>query len=152
MNKTHNYKLLRFLPCFFYLALIAYLSLMPQQEMPKEISDKLLHATAYAGASALWAWASIERRWRIATIPALIGYGILLEGAQALTPDRFADVNDAIANAIGVISGFALFLLCARSSTLARWFFFPKNNLPTANLSKTNLPKTDLPKTKAQSR
>lgn len=117
--------LLRALPCLLYLIFIGWASLQPQQEMPQDVSDKLLHVVAYAGAAALWGWAAFSRRaWWFAA-PLLVGYGVGLEFAQGFTPDRTPSVADAIANSTGVIVGLAIFRLCQQSERLKRWLYLP---------------------------
>jgi len=117
--------LLRALPCAIYLAIIGYFSLQPQDVMPQDISDKIVHLTAYAGAAMLWCWAATNRRALLLALPILICYGVGLEFAQGLTPDRTPSIGDAIANSLGVIIGLGVFLLIQRSDALRRVLLFP---------------------------
>jgi VanZ family protein len=117
--------LLRALPCALYLAIIGYFSLQPQEVMPQDISDKIVHLTAYAGAAILWGWAAMSRRWLLLALPILITYGVGLEFAQGMTPDRTPSIADAIANSLGVIIGLGAFMLLQRSDALRRMLFLP---------------------------
>jgi VanZ family protein len=112
-------------PCAIYLALLGYFSLQPQDTMPQEVSDKLLHFAAYAGAALLWGWAATSRRALLLALPILIAYGVGLEFAQGLTPDRIPSAADAAANSLGVVLGLAAFLLLQRSDALRRVLLFP---------------------------
>lgn len=117
--------LLRGLPCLVYLLILGWFSLQPQQTMPAEISDKLLHLAAYAGAALLWGWAAWSRPGLWLGLPLLIGYGVGLELAQALTPDRYPSADDAFANALGVVIGTGLFLLLQKSRVLRQLLHLP---------------------------
>jgi len=83
---------------------VIVLSLLPGRDLPQiGISDKLEHATAYAG-MALTGSLAFPRRpallWLLVLLPAL---GIALEFGQMLVPGRSAEVGDAVANTIGVL-------------------------------------------------
>jgi VanZ family protein len=117
--------LLRALPCAMYLAIIGYYSLQPQEVMPQDVSDKIVHLTAYAAAAMLWAWAASSRRWLLLALPILITYGVGLEFAQGLTPDRTPSTADAIANSLGVVIGVGVFMLLQRSDAIRRMLFLP---------------------------
>ena len=67
--------------------------------------DKAQHALAYACLTALGGWAlapfwGAARAWSRALGLAIV-YGVLLEGAQALTGQRVAQFGDAVANIFG---------------------------------------------------
>ncbi|MGE4545627.1 MAG: VanZ family protein [Pedobacter sp.] len=67
--------------------------------------DKAQHALAYAFLTALGGWAlapfwGAARAWSRALGLAIV-YGVLLEGAQALTGQRVAQFGDAVANTFG---------------------------------------------------
>src|SRR5262249_34376987 len=83
---------------------VIVLSLLPGRDLPQiGISDKLEHATAYAG-MALTGSLAFPRRpallWLLVLLPAL---GVGLEFGQMLVPGRSAEVGDAVANTIGVL-------------------------------------------------
>lgn len=83
--------------------------------------DKLGHFLAYALLSAWSVLIFADRRshWQAALLLVLLGVG--MELAQgALTSDRMMDARDALANALGVLSGQLLTLSRARS-WLQRW-------------------------------
>jgi len=89
-------------------AMVIALSLIPPPPMPPLPSgtDKLEHFFAYfvlaAGAVQVFAARSTQLRAGIA----LIALGALLELAQStLTVTRMMDVQDAVANALGVLAG-----------------------------------------------
>ena len=71
--------------------------------------DKVAHFIAYAalGGAAVIAELRIFGRMTV-TILALAAYGLLLEGAQGLMGVRTPDLSDALANAIGALSGFPI--------------------------------------------
>lgn len=125
--RSNRIALLRTLPCAIYLAIIGYYSLQPQEVMPQDVSDKIVHLTAYAGAAMLWAWAASSRRWLLLALPVLITYGVGLEFAQGLTPDRTPSVADAIANSLGVVTGIGVFMLLQRSDAIRRALMLPDN-------------------------
>lgn len=82
--------------------------------------DKAQHALAYASLTALGGWAlapfwGAGRAWRRALGLAIV-YGVLLEGAQALTGQRVAEFGDAIANTFGAGLTYLLW----------RFFFRPR--------------------------
>lgn len=101
---------------------IAWLSLKPQgQPEPSSFplfvflaelllgdpqqTDKIKHALAYASLSApAWIGFAATRGW-IAVVGASLGYGLLFEGLQSLTPDRTASLADMVANSVGVAVG-----------------------------------------------
>ena len=68
--------------------------------------DKLEHALAFAALALLASLAQLGGR--AARIGGLIGYGVLIELLQGLTPHRMADPWDALADAIGVLMGVGL--------------------------------------------
>jgi VanZ family protein len=96
---------------------ILWLSLDPNPYLPKEglLSwDKAQHALAYAVLTLLGGWALLPllekplRAWRLATLLA-VGYGVLLELAQALlTRYRRAQMGDALADALGALAVYFL--------------------------------------------
>ena len=71
------------------------------------LGDKLNHALAFAF-FAVWFGGVVapDRMWRVALL--LLGYGIAIEGAQALTPYRQAEFLDVGADASGILLGWAL--------------------------------------------
>lgn len=121
-------RIMRTLPCAIYLLALGWFSLQPQAAMPQDISDTLLHLVVYAGAAVLWGWATTTRRGLMLGLPLLIVYGIELELAQGLTPDRNPSVVDAVANSLGVVLGMGLLLLLQRVDALRRILLFPSRD------------------------
>lgn len=74
-------------------------------------ADHLLHASVFIPC-ALFLWDLSPRRW----LPWLcaIAIGLLTEGGQYLLPYRGFDVNDLVANALGVTLGWVVILLVRR--------------------------------------
>jgi len=72
-------------------------------------SDKMLHVLTYAGLM-FWFTQLYTRpsHWRLAI--AFIVMGAIIEGLQYLTGYRKADIADALANTVGVIAGWGMFL------------------------------------------
>lgn len=98
-------------------AAIAVLSVLPGEDLPEvHLSDKVEHAIAYATLSAcLCFW--LGRRRIIAGILIAVGYGAMLEVAQALArTGRTPSILDGGANLIGACLGAALALIVARLS------------------------------------
>lgn len=101
----------RFLPIVTGLVavIIAYLSLMPQREVPDTgLDDQLGHLVAYFALATLSIFAF--RRFSIWSIAAvLVAYGFGLEYLQGVMPfDRHASIADGMANAAGVALGLAV--------------------------------------------
>ena len=99
-------------------AAIAVLSVLPSEDLPEvHLSDKVEHAIAYAALSAcLCFW--LGRRRIIAGILIAVGYGAMLEVAQALArTGRTPSILDGGANLIGACLGAALTLIVARLSS-----------------------------------
>jgi VanZ family protein len=84
--------------------------------------DKAQHALAYACLTALGGWAltpfwGADRAW-LRAFGLAIAYGLLLEGIQALTGQRVAQVGDAVANTFGAGLTFLLWRLFFHSGGL----------------------------------
>lgn len=86
------------------LILITTLALMPGEDVPiTTFWDKLDHWVAFFTLSFLVNHAFPKMPfWRFATL-ALVAYGVGIEIAQALTPDRDADPRDVVADGIGIV-------------------------------------------------
>jgi VanZ family protein len=101
---------------FFWATVLAVLilSLMPPApKMPDTGWDKSNHLLAFAALAALGMQAFPGRQRGL--LVALLAYGGLIEGLQSLTPYRFADWADLLADAVGVLLGWGL------ASVWARW-------------------------------
>ncbi|NDC28732.1 MAG: hypothetical protein EBZ94_05295 [Crocinitomicaceae bacterium] len=105
-----------FLVLFIILIIaITVLSLLPPKsglELGK--SDKINHFLAYAILSLNFGFISSKIRSYFIGIPILIAYGILIEFFQGLVPGRDPSFYDALANSVGVFSGFFIFSLFSR--------------------------------------
>ncbi len=86
------------------LVVVAVLLLTPAAALPKtDIWDKLEHAAAFAGLTALGFLAFPERKcaWWLAL--GLVAFGSVCETLQMFVPGRDASLEDAIANLTGVL-------------------------------------------------
>ena len=105
-----------FLVLFIILIIaITLLSLLPPKsdfELGK--SDKLNHFLAYAILSLNFGFISTKIRSYFIGIPFLIAYGLIIEFFQGFVPGRDPSFYDALANFVGVFSGFFIFRLFSR--------------------------------------
>lgn len=105
-----------FLVLFIILIIaITVLSLLPPKsglELGK--SDKLNHFLVYAILSLNFGFISTKIRSYFIGIPFLITYGLLIEFFQGFVPGRDPSFYDALANFVGVFSGFFIFRLFSR--------------------------------------
>lgn len=100
------------------LALLTYLSLMPQEKLPGlPLSDKLEHASAYALLTLAGAVAFRGGTYTRRVGLGLVGLGLVFEILQSLVPGRAGEFGDALANIIGV--AFAVALVVALRHWLA---------------------------------
>jgi len=99
---------------FWFCALaVLVLSLMPTAvQLPSTGWDKSNHLLGFAVLAALGCLAWPNRAARV--LAGLLAYGALIEGLQALTPYRFAEWGDLLADALGLLLGWALARLVAR--------------------------------------
>jgi VanZ family protein len=82
--------------------------------------DFVLHAFGYFGLTVLLVFSQRQPRIWISAIVAMV-IGIALEGVQGLTPDRAMQATDALANAVGALTGAGFFWFrgCFRTSSPA---------------------------------
>ena len=95
----------------FWAVLIAVLSLVSLNPISEEIiisnNDKFFHFVFYAVLSILLGLSARQTKYNVYIIFLVIIYGIIIEILQfLLTKNREADINDAIANSFGAITGF----------------------------------------------
>ena len=76
--------------------------------------DHLLHASVFVPCGIFWMDFFRGRRRSWWTWLAAVGTGLLTEGGQYILPYRGFDVNDLIANFLGVSLGWAAILLLRR--------------------------------------
>jgi VanZ family protein len=75
---------------------------------PGEGSDKIEHALAYGVLTWWWSQIVVSPRRRAVLLVAGVTLGIALEITQSFIPYRSAEVLDAVADAVGVLVGWAL--------------------------------------------
>lgn len=81
------------------------------------VGDKLSHLLTYFVLGAWFALLAENRRLLALSVAGLMGYGMLLELLQAMTPYRYAEWADVIANGAGIGAGSVVFF-----TPLRRWF------------------------------
>lgn len=69
------------------------------------VSDKIQHTVAYTVLSFLWLIVFRNYKKKVIVIAACIVLGIILEYLQGQTGYRYFEVNDMLANTIGVLLG-----------------------------------------------
>lgn len=95
----------------------------PSASLPTITHDKTLHFIAFAGFSFFWFFHS-SKAWLIILSAAL--YGIGIEFWQAILPKSFHrgfDWYDALADAVGGIIGYVIWLIYRKISSI----ILPKN-------------------------
>ncbi len=105
-----------FLVLFIILIIaITVLSLLPPKSgIAIGNYDKINHFLAYAILSLNFGFISYKIRSYFIGIPFLIAYGLLIEFFQGFVPGRDSSFYDALANSLGVFSGFFIFRLFGR--------------------------------------
>lgn len=90
-----------------YILCIATLSLLPAEEaIALNIWDKAQHYAAYALFMLLVFPAAKTHTARLKLAMGVIGFSVLIELAQHFSPGRDTSAEDAIANGLGVVSGY----------------------------------------------
>ncbi len=83
---------------------VLVLALMPTvPHMPSTGWDKSNHLLAFTVLTLLGQWA--YPRSTMTVLSGLIAYGALIEGLQSLTPDRYAEWADLLADCCGLLLG-----------------------------------------------
>lgn len=102
------------------LGVIVYFSLLdtavPPTGPPTPWWDKQLHFIAYGALTVSGAQATLEYRdqgWRriLGVLGFAVAFGIAIELAQWPLPDRYAGLDDVIANTVGTLLAAGLFVL-----------------------------------------
>jgi VanZ family protein len=100
--------MLLWLPVIVYMAIIFAASSIPYSPVPSDRSSGPPHAALYFGLTALLVRALANGRWSGVTAGTLVTawiiavtYGVTDEWHQSFVPNRFSDVGDVVANAIG---------------------------------------------------
>ena len=99
----------------YWLALFAGTHI-PGGSVPSvEVSDKLLHAVAYAGLSFLLAWAIPNWGKGLSHVGWAAGiafaYGCIDELTQMLVPSRSCEIADLAADTVGIVCGITCYLI-----------------------------------------
>lgn len=96
-------------------AIFTGLALMPQRHIQTlPASDGYLH---FVGNFLLFcsAWVAWHKRTKIAIlIVLLVVYSVAIELAQWLTPSRYVDKSDIVANILGLLTGYVFALVAER--------------------------------------
>lgn len=106
-------------------ALITTGSLINSSSIPKvniDLSDKIIHSLAYFLLFIVWAFygalSTKKKSYKqVAAFAAILVfiYGIIIEVLQEqLSPTRRADVNDVLANTIGILLGILIYSLTVK--------------------------------------
>lgn len=105
---------------FSLLALVAFaiFAIVQPEYMPKAEApyDKLLHFALFALATVFAVLSTKDHRVAFSIAGAILAAGIAIEIIQALIPGRSADMMDAAANALGVITVLAPYYFMRRDS------------------------------------
>lgn len=127
---TSDLNPLRFARLWFSMAyallvIVAIASLIPAPELGT--SDKLLHLLTYACLSSVFSTLVCRNISLLNVVAGLIVFGIVLEFLQGMTGYRSMEVNDMLANSLGVVMG-----LSVRLTPIPRWLrrlelVLPKN-------------------------
>ena len=99
-------------PVVVYMALIFFVSALPEAPLPSDVSDKSAHVVGYLvlGVLAVRAVhgglpARVTSHGALLALAITIGYGAFDEGHQWLVPGRSADLLDLLADAAGGLVG-----------------------------------------------
>lgn len=96
------------------LVVVLGMSLAPlSMPLPHVGGDKLTHFTAFA-ALTLWFLGAVHTRQTPHVLLALTCYGVLIEYLQSLTPYRYAEFADVLADVGGIGAGWLLSALGLR--------------------------------------
>lgn len=105
-----------------WLVVLVVGSIAPAKEVQSAyvFGDFVLHAFGYFGLTVLLVFSQRQPRIWISAIVAMV-IGVALEGVQGLTPDRAMQATDALANAVGALTGAGFFWFrgCFRTSSPA---------------------------------
>ncbi len=107
-------KILRF---FFFVGvlLIIWFSLYAQAEMFQALGgDKLWHVLAFGFLGLTSVFICRNGRRLLMVVLGLVIFGLGIELAQFIMPDRSADLGDIIANLLGISFGLALAVIAYR--------------------------------------
>ena len=100
---------------------ITILSLLPGSCLPPQtfyIWDKAQHAGAFLLLSLIALYAFPKKTG--AVIGGMLLYGAAIEVAQSATGWRYGDWHDLLADAVGIVVGFAVWWLCKRFDSIRK--------------------------------
>lgn len=103
-----------FWACMFVVMVLALMPSVPH--MPTTGWDKSNHLLAFTVLTLLGCWAYPGRT--MAMLLGLLACGGLIEALQSLTPDRFAEWQDLLADGLGLLLGWGLATMGSRTRTL----------------------------------
>jgi VanZ family protein len=89
---------------------VTVLSLIPVEADLSEGRDKWSHWLAYSSMMCWFSMLHTRQRTRMWIALALVAMGVLIEFLQGQTGYRSFDVNDMVANTLGVLSGWVVAL------------------------------------------
>jgi len=89
---------------------VTVLSLIPVEADLSEGRDKWSHWLAYGSMMCWFSMLHTRHRTRVWIALALVAMGVLIEFLQGQTGYRSFDVNDMVANTLGVLSGWVVAL------------------------------------------
>ena len=102
-------------PALAYMGVIFYLSSQSSLPIGPDVSDKLLHATAYCGLAVALVWAlcggmpaRVGPLTAFLAWAATVAYGVTDEFHQMFVPNRTAALDDLAADAVGALIGVTL--------------------------------------------
>ena len=113
---------LRITLSLIYLAIVAFLSLLPSKDFPQlplfPGADKAIHICMYLGLAVLACWsmhAEVKQKWYYAVIFFAIGWGVMMEIFQYLMHmGRSFELFDILANSVGALIGVYIYILLAQ--------------------------------------
>ena len=112
-----------------YFLLLSYLLLTPhplwfmgtageaaEETVDSTLADYVQHALAYAVLGGLITLAAVGKSFRVRCgwLTAAAAHGVLCEVLQQFVPHRHFGAHDALANAVGVMAGWAIAMLLCR--------------------------------------
>lgn len=88
-----------------FVVYVSVTSTPPEIELGFEFQDKLFHALAYFSLMFWFAQIYHIKKQRLLFALAFVALGVSMEGVQSFDPERYAELGDMVANALGVVIG-----------------------------------------------
>ncbi len=101
----------------FYAAavFVGALSLIPGRALPpSQVSDKVEHLLAYAALGLIGVATARNGHRAVCSVLGIVAFGAMIEVLQMLSPGRYAEIGDALANAAGALIGAAIAIAWSR--------------------------------------